>query len=259
MTDYAFSARWEGKLVPSKTGKHQFHLKSYDAKRIFLDGKELPYIYTSVEQYTDFVQLEAGREYDFVLEMQNRSTGAAKMKLYWKTPDIFEKEETVEERKKTRSVYLPAGSGWVDFWTGKTYLGGQTIVADAPIDKIPLFVKEGSIVPMGPFIQYVDEKEPDPIELRIYQGADAKFTLYEDENDNYNYEKEIYATIAFSWDDTRKELTIDDRKGSFPGMLAIRNFKIVLVKEKHGTGVKITKNPDKVISYEGKKLTVKFK
>jgi len=259
LTDYAFSARWEGKLIPSQTGKHQFHLKSYDAKRIILDGQELPYIYTSVEQYTDFIQLEAGREYDFVLEMQNRSTGAAKMKLYWKTPAIFKKEKTVEERKKTRNLYLPAGGGWVDFWTGKALAGGQTIIADAPIDKIPLMVKEGSIIPMGPFIQYSTEKEADPIELRIYPGANVSFTLYEDENDNYNYEKGVYATIAFSWDDAKKELTVDDRKGSFPGMLAIRNFQIVIVDEKHGTGIEITKSPDKVVLYEGKKLTVKFK
>jgi alpha-D-xyloside xylohydrolase len=120
-------------------------------------------------------------------------------------------------------------------------------------------IKEGSIIPMGPFIQYSTEKEADPIELRIYPGADASFTLYEDENDNYNYEKGLYATIAFSWDDAEQELTIDERKGSFPGMLMERNFQIVIVDEKHGTGIEITKSPDKVVLYEGEKLTVKFK
>jgi len=258
MTDSAFSVRWEGKLIPSQTGKHQFHLISYDLKRIILDGKKLPIIYTSVEQYTDLVQLEAGREYDFVLEMQNYSTGAAKMKLYWKTPAIFGKEKTVEEREETRDVYLPAGSGWVDFWTGIKLRGGQTIAADAPTSKIPLFVKEGSIIPLGPFVQYSTEKEADPIELRIYTGADAKFTLYEDENDNYNYEKGIYATITFYWNDKKQELTIGDRKGSFPGMLDKRTFIGVLVKERHGIGIEITENPDKVILYKGKKLTIKI-
>ncbi|MBN1694779.1 DUF5110 domain-containing protein [candidate division WOR-3 bacterium] len=258
MTDSAFSVRWKGKLIPSETGKHQFHLKSYDAKRIILDGKELSFVYTSVEQYTESVDLKTGREYDFVLEMQNYSTGAAKMKLYWKTPSIFKKEQTVEERAETRDVYLPAGSNWVDFWTGKACSGGKTIVADAPVSKIPLFIKGGSIIPMGPFIQYATEKEADPIELRIYPGADAKFKLYEDENDNYNYEKGIYATISFYWNDKKQELTIGDRKGSFPGMLEERTFKIVLVKHEHGTGIEITENPDKIILYKGKKLTVKI-
>jgi alpha-D-xyloside xylohydrolase len=258
MTDSAFSVRWESKLIPSETGKHQFHLKSYDVKRIILDGKELPIIYTSVEQYTDFVNLKAGREYDFILEMQNYSTGAAKMKLYWKTPAILKKEGTAKKREKTRDIYLPAGSNWLDFWTGKKYSGGRTITADAPVSKIPLLIKEGSIIPMGPFVQYSDEKKPDSIEIRIYPGADAKFILYEDENDNYNYEKGVYSTIPFYWDDDKQELSIGDRKGSFPGMLEKRTFKIIFVKQEHGIGVEITENPDKTIQYEGKKLTIKI-
>jgi alpha-D-xyloside xylohydrolase len=180
------------------------------------------------------------------------------MKLYWKTPGIFKKEKIVEEREKTRGVYLPAGSNWLDFWTGKKYSGGRTITADAPVSKIPLLIKEGSIIPMGPFIQYSTEKNPDPIEIRIYPGADAKFILYEDENDNYNYEKGVYSTISFYWDDDKQELSIGDRKGSFPGMLEKRTFKIIFVKQEHGIGVEITENPDKTIQYEGKKLTIKI-
>jgi len=118
MTDSAFAARWQGQLIPTQSGKHQFHLISYDAKRIFLDGKQLPIVYTSVEQYTDSVNLEAGREYNFVLEMENRSTGAAKMRLNWKTPEIFAREQEVEHRLPVRSVYLPAQHQWIDFWTG---------------------------------------------------------------------------------------------------------------------------------------------
>jgi alpha-D-xyloside xylohydrolase len=258
MTDSAFAVRWEGKLIPSQTGKHQFHLKSYDAKRIFLDGKQLPIVYTSVEQYTDYVDLEADREYEFVLEMENRSTGAAKMQLNWKTPDIFAKEQMVEQRPQTRSVYLPAQHQWIDFWAGETMDGGQTIVANAPIDKIPLLVRAGSIIPLGPFIQYSDEKPADPIELRIYPGADANFILYEDENDNYNYEKGIYATIVFHWDDAERRFIIDDRKGTFPGMLEKRTFNIVLVKQNHGTGIEIAEKPDKVVLYRGERQIVQF-
>ncbi len=258
LTDSTYAVRWEGKLIPSETGRHQFHIKCYDDKRIFLDGKELPFIYTSVEQYTDFVRLEAGREYDFVMETENRSTGAAKVKLYWKTPDIFEREAGEEEKEKTRSVYLPARHQWVDFWTGKTAEGGQTIYADAPVDKIPLLVRAGSIIPMGPFIQYSTEKPADPVELRIYPGADAVFTLYEDENDNYNYEKGIYATIDFEWDDIHRQLTVHKRKGKYPGMLEKRQFNLVIVKENHGTGVAITKEPDRIITYNGDEQVVGF-
>ena len=258
VTDSCYSIRWEGKLIPPQTGKYQFHVKCYDAKRIFIDSRELPYIYTSVEQYTDYIELEAGREYDFVMETENRSTGAAKIKLYWKTPELFKKEETIEKREKTREVYLPAHGKWTDFWTGRTYTGGKTITADAPIDKIPLLVRAGSIIPMGPFIQYSTENPADTIEIRIYPGTDAVFSLYEDENDNYNYEKDYYTTINFQWDNAKKQLTVGKRQGSFPGMLEKRLFNLVLVKENHGTGIDITLKPDRVITYNGSRQVIQF-
>jgi len=258
MTDSAFAVCWEGKLIPPESGSYQFHLISYDAKRLFIDGQELPFVYTSVEQYTDLVQLKAGQKYDFRLEMQNRSTGAAKMILNWKTPEMFAKEKTIEPRPQTRSVYLPAGTAWIDFWTGTALPGDQTITADAPIDKIPLLIKAGSIVPLGPFVQYATEKPADPLELRIYPGADGNFTLYEDENDNYNYEKGIYSTINFNWDDTQKQLTIGPRYGAFPGMLTKRQIKVVLVAPEHGTGIGITAQPNKIINYTGEQLTIQL-
>ena len=158
VTDSTLSIRWEGKLIPTETGKHQFHIKCFGPKRILLDGKELPFTYQSVEVYTDFVELKAGKEYNFVLETQNYSAGALRVLLYWKTPDIFAKEQITEQRDQTRKVYIPAGQVWYDFWTGEKIEGGQIITADAPIDKIPLLVKAGSIIPMGPFIQYATEK-----------------------------------------------------------------------------------------------------
>jgi alpha-D-xyloside xylohydrolase len=257
-TDSTYAIRWQGKLIPKLTGKHQFHLKSYDPKRIILDGIELPIVYTSVEQYTDIVDLEAGKAYDFIMEVENNQRGAAKAILYWKTPDMFEREKTQEQRDKTRIVYLPTGQKWIDFWTGELRNGGQTIAADAPIHKIPLFIKAGSILPMGPFLQYSTEKTSDPIELRIYPGEDCAFTLYEDENDNYNYENGIYATVKINWDDANGVLTIDDRKGEFPGMLQSRRFEVVLVKNNHGVGVELTPEADHIIQYSGKKITVEL-
>jgi alpha-D-xyloside xylohydrolase len=109
---------------------------------------------------------------------------------------------------------------------------------------------------MGPDLQYAAEKPADPIELRVYRGADGSFTLYEDENDNYDYEKGAYATIPIHWDETARSLTIGERKGQFPGMLKSRNFRIVFVGEAHGVGIGQTAQPDKVVQYSGQPVTV---
>ena len=258
-TDSMYAIQWTGKLVPKETGKHQFHLVSYDQKRIILNGDTLRMVYTSVEQYSEPVDLVAGKEYSFVLETENKSTGAAKMRLFWKTPAIFAKEQLKELREKTRDTYLPAQHAWYDFWTGEVFEGSKTLKADAPIDKIPLFVKAGSIIPMGPFLQYAIEKPADPIELRIYPGADARFTLYEDENDNYNYEKGIYSTIDFTWNDAKHLLTIADRAGEFPGMVKDRIINVVLVDRNRGTGLNITDRYDKIVDYNGKEIMVEVR
>ena len=115
-------------------------------------------------------------------------------------------------------------------------------------------MRAGSILPLGPDVEYAAEKSADPIELRIYRGANGSFTLYEDENDSYNYEHGAYATIPFVWDDATNALTIGDRSGSFPGMLASRTFRIVLVSENHGLGGALTGSADKTVQYSGKKI-----
>ncbi len=158
--------------------------------------------------------------------------------------------------KKTRKVYLPGTGDWYDFWTGKVLHGGQTLDAAAPIEKIPLYIKAGSIVPMGPYLQYATEKAADPIEIRIYTGADASFVLYEDENDTYNYEKGSFATIPLQWDDKAKTLTIGTREGSFPGMLNTRTFRVVWVDAKNGTGVEPAAKAREV-AYSGQPVVVK--
>lgn len=249
--DETFSIRWEGKLIPTQTGPHRFHMKSFGPKRLFLDGKEVPCNSWSVEFYTVPVELEAGHAYDFAFETSNATLGAFRAQLFWKTPEIHRREQQTESRKQTRTVYLPAGIEWIDFWTGKRYAGGQTIEADAPIDKMPLFVRAGSIVPMGPVVPYAAEKPAEPMELRIYPGADGSFVLYEDENDNTNYEKGAYSTIGFRWDEQEKALTIEKRQGRYDGMLENRTFRVVLVRDGHGTGIESTEQPDAVLRYQG--------
>jgi len=159
----------------------------------------------------------------------------------------------------SRSVYLPAGSDWYDFWTGKKETSGKRIDAAAPISELPLFVRGGSIIPMGPEIQYTSEKPADPIELRIYREADGEFTLYEDEGDGYQYEKGVHATIPLSWNEAAGTLTIGNRAGAFPGMLKSRTFRVVFVGDGHGAGEGVTEAVDQVVQYSGAAVVVKAK
>ena len=129
---------------------------------------------------------------------------------------------------KTAVKYLPKGALWYDFWTGKPYKGGQSVTLQTTLNRVPMFIRAGSILPLGPEMQYVGEKTWDNLELRIYPGSDGTFTLYEDEGDGYNYERGIYSTIAFRWMDKQRSLKISDRKGEYPGMLKNRQFTLVL-------------------------------
>ena len=159
---------------------------------------------------------------------------------------------------KSKELYLPKGADWYDFWTGEKYMGGQKINKESPIDIIPLYVKAGSILPIGPRVQYATEKNWDCLEMRVYEGANGEFTLYEDENDNYNYEKGIHSTITFLWNDAKKVLTISDCKGSFPGMLTERKFNIIRVARNKGTGMTVANMFDQMVVYQGKKVVVKL-
>ena len=148
---------------------------------------------------------------------------------------------------KTATKYLPKGTTWYDFWTGTAYKGGQSVTLQTNFDRVPMFVRAGSILPLGPEMQYVGEKAWDNLELRLYPGADGSFTLYEDEGDSYNYEKGVYSTICFTWNDKARTLTIGTRKGEYPGMLTKRQFTIVL--------------PDgttKTVDYDGTEETIKL-
>jgi alpha-D-xyloside xylohydrolase len=157
----------------------------------------------------------------------------------------------------SRSVYLPAGT-WYDFWTGSTTAGGTTANASAPLSHIPIFVKAGSIVPMGPSIQYATESI-DPLEIRIYKGQNGSFVLYEDEGDTYNYESGKYSQIPFTWDDGAKTLTIGTRAGSYTGMPEKRTFNVVFVGESHGAGVEVTATADQSVPYDGAQVVVNAK
>ena len=148
---------------------------------------------------------------------------------------------------KTATKYLPKGAQWYDFWTNKLYKGGQTVTLETTLDRVPMFVRAGSILPLGPEMQYVGEKAWDNLELRVYPGADGSFTLYEDEGDNYNYERGVYSTITFVWNDKARTLTIGSRQGEYPGMLTSRQFTVILPDGQSQT-----------VDYQGTETTVKL-
>lgn len=160
-------------------------------------------------------------------------------------------------KAREREVYFPAGAGWYDFYTGKYTDGGQKLTVPAPYDKIPLFVKAGSLVPIGPEIEFTSQMPADPVTLYVYAGADAGFTLYEDEGVNYNYEKGLYATIPITYMESTGELTIGDREGDFPGMLKERTFQVVWVSKDIPVGYKPDIKPMATINYTGQKTIIK--
>lgn len=157
-----------------------------------------------------------------------------------------------------RQVYLPKGSAWIDFWTGQTMQGGQELTQETPINMTPLYVKAGSILPWGPDVQFAEQKDWSTLEIRVYPGADATFTLYEDEKDNYNYEKGAFSTITFNWNDAAKTLTLGALKGSFNGMLKNRKFQVVLITPSTNTAEKAAFKAGKQVAYSGKSKTIKL-
>ena len=247
------------------------------AKSINLRYSLLPYIYSAawditnnqstmmralVMDFNDKKVVDMNNEYMFgksilvapIVNAQYTSETVVKTdeNSGWNKDDKKDGKEIAVDftQQKSSKAYLPAGTSWFDFWSNQKYDGGQEVTLATTIDKIPLFIKAGSIVPFGPQVQFATEKKWDDLEIRVYPGANAEFTLYEDENDNYNYEKGIYSTISFTWNDAKKSLTINDRKGTFPGMLGTRKFNIVVIS----TGKRV----EKTVTYSGKKVSVKL-
>ena len=253
-----YSIRFEGEIEAPETGKYTFLTTSNDGIRVILDGETILENWTPHGATVDMgdIELEAGRKYKITVEYF-QTLGGAVTKLTWIKPSVAAKlQETKVPHVKSVQVYLPQKSDWYDFWRGDKFSGGQTIEVPAPIDEIPLMIKAGSIIPLGPYLQYAEEKPADPLELRVYTGADAEFVIYEDEGDSYNYENGVYATIIITWNERKQTLTIGDREGEFPGMLKKRTFRIIWVDKNHGTGVEPETKADKIIKYSGNEIVV---
>ena len=161
-------------------------------------------------------------------------------------------------KERKRSVYLPEGQGWYDLYTGKYFKGGQSITAQASYEKMPVYVREGTILPTGPEIQYTAEKAADPITLFIYTGKDASFSLYEDEGVNYNYEKGAFSNIDFTYTEKTRTLNLSDRRGEFKGMIPNRTIRIIVISPKSAKPLDFNQKAGYKLSYTGKQVAVKL-
>jgi alpha-D-xyloside xylohydrolase len=246
--------RMHGYQTETEPWKYGQTVEDNMRKMLNLRYRLLPYIYSEAWQVTS-----KGSTMMRPLVMDfNGDNNAVKQPYEYMFGKEFLVAPVIEAGVTQREVYLPESTEWYDFWTGKRFKGGQTVIAEAPLERIPLFIKAGSIIPMGPIVQYAGEKPDEALEIRVYEGANGIFTIYEDENDNYNYEKGLYSTIEVSWDDSKKTLTIGARKGSFPGMMAERKFNIVNAAKSGAIGTDTEIGQAKVVSYNGKKLAVKL-
>jgi alpha-D-xyloside xylohydrolase len=208
----------------------------------------LPYIYSlagAVTQHAGTIMRP------LVMDFRSDTTARTIVDQYMFGPAFLVAPVTTYQAAN-RSVYLPSTpGGWYLFWTGAAAAGGASVSAPAPFDAMPVYVRAGSIVPLGPDLQYTNEKPADPITLYVYAGADGAFTLYEDQGTTYDYETSAFTEIPLQWNDASKTLTIGARVGSFTGMLASRTFQVVRIAAGKAVGYPSTATPDKTVTYTG--------
>lgn len=253
-----FSMTWQGKLLPPKSGEFELGAIVDDGIRVYINDELVidSWIYRSTRYVSSRYTFEEGKEYKIRVDYFDAG-GEAGIKLTWRTPDELLAESGKPTTDLIQTTYLPTDTDWYDFWTGKKYKGGQKVTREYSLDVFPLFVKAGSILPIGPRIQYATEETGQPMEIRIYKGKNASFTLYEDDNETYDYEKGEYATIDFNWNDKTRTLSISDQKGSFKGIQPNKTFHITVVDTTNGIGVG-SSQPTKTVEYTGKPVVVKL-
>jgi alpha-D-xyloside xylohydrolase len=215
----------------------------------------LPYIYSiSAKSYFDNYTIMRGLVMDFPHD--KKVTGINDEYLFGNS---FLINPVYKFNATNRQVYLPAGTGWYNLYDGKYRQGGRTISADAPFNRMPVFVKEGSIIPFGPAMQYAMQKKADTISLFVYTGTNAAFTLYEDDDTTYNYENGKFSSITFNYIENSKTLTIQNRKGNFPGILQNRIFNIYWIRKNKPVELNFDAKYDAQVLYNGKQLSVTMK
>jgi alpha-D-xyloside xylohydrolase len=256
-----FSARWEGTITAPEDGEYEIGAEYDDGVRLYLDGKRIAddWGYGPKRYRGGKITLSKGQKVSVKAEFHQGGQDRY-FRLCWRTPsDMRAMANVKQELNNTMETYLPAGADWYDFWTNDHFTGGQTVKKDCPLDIFPLYVRAGSIVPMGPVVQYATEKPDAPYEIRIYPGADAKFTIYEDDNETYNYEKGQRAIYELVWNDAAKTMNIGARQGSFPGMVVTRKLNIVLAAPGKNVGAAEIPADAKTVDYSGKPIEIKFR
>ena len=254
-----FSVRWQGTLTAPEDGTYELGLEGDDGFRLIVDGK------TIVSSWQVGAARYEGAKLSFRKGQQVAVTieyfqggGNRSLRFGWRLPSELNATGNATRALDTSvSTYLPKGADWFDFWNNQRLSGGRTVTRDAPLDIVPLYVRAGSIVPMGPEVQYATAQADAPYEVRIYPGADARFTVYEDDNETYNYEKGQRATYDLVWNDKARTLTVGARQGAFPGMVKTRKLDLVLVATAGQAGL-APAAAAKRITYTGRPMMVRF-
>lgn len=249
-----FSARWEGTLHPTEDGEYELGVEYDDGARLFVDGQLLvdDWSFGAKRYRSAKVPLVKGRP--VALKVEFHQGGQSRyFRFAWRSPSdqraLANRPKTIDNSVAT---YLPAGADWYDFWTGERLSGGRTATKNCPLNTFPVYVRAGSIVPMGPAdLQYATERPDAPYEIRIYPGANATFTVYEDDGETYAYERGERATYDLTWDDAGRTLRIGARQGAFPGLVASRRLDVQLV-------IPGAAPATRSVTYDGRAVEVRF-
>jgi alpha-D-xyloside xylohydrolase len=223
-----FSARWTGEIIAAESGEHEIGVEGDDGFRLWLDDQLVvdDWALGAPRFKGHRVTLQAGQALKLRIDYFQETRGRL-LRLAWRSPaqrrELAEAQRRLDQRQAT---LLPAGCDWFDFWTGQRHAGGRSVERDYALDEFPLFVRAGSLLPLGPAIEYTGQHPDAPWEIRIYPGADASFTLYEDDGETYRYERGERATTALRWDDARRTLHIGARQGRYPGMVTRRELRV---------------------------------
>ena len=249
-----FSARWTGEITAIENGEHEIGVEGDDGFRLWLDDRLVvdDWAVAAARFKGHRMTLQAGQTIKLRIDFYQASGGRV-LRLAWRTPsqqrELAEQQRRIDQRQAT---LLPAGCDWFDFWTSQRQAGGRSVERDYELDEFPLFVRAGAIVPLGPVVEHTGQHPDAPWEIRVYPGADGRFTLYEDDGETYRYERGERATTVLRWDDARRTLHVGAREGRYPGMVTRREWRVRLMSPPHEI------EPIRTVQYEGRALALRF-